>query len=147
MTPSSSAATCPSTCSRRTSANTYETDEARAPLRSPWRLHAVAGSHKSPRDGGGGRGQESAHVPRDRSPVSDAANPLPRPEGRQGRRPRETTRRMASRMTRLRASWEYLRGTYWAVPSAMAVAAVGLSVGMIQLDEAATASLLDRLSW
>lgn len=50
-------------------------------------------------------------------------------------------------MTRLRASWEYLRGTYWAVPSAMAVAAVGLSVGMIQLDEAATASLLDRLSW
>jgi uncharacterized membrane protein len=50
-------------------------------------------------------------------------------------------------MTRLRASWEYLRGTYWAVPSTMAVAAVGLSVGMIQLDEAATASLLDRLSW
>jgi uncharacterized membrane protein len=50
-------------------------------------------------------------------------------------------------MTRLRASWEYLRGTYWAVPSAMAVTAVGLSVGMIQLDEAATASLLDRLSW
>jgi hypothetical protein len=50
-------------------------------------------------------------------------------------------------MTRLRASWEYLRGTYWAVPSAMAVAAVGLSVGMIQLDEAATARLLDRLSW
>jgi uncharacterized membrane protein len=48
---------------------------------------------------------------------------------------------------RLRASCEYLRGTYWAVPSAMAVAAVGLSVGMIQLDQAATASLLDRLSW
>jgi uncharacterized membrane protein len=50
-------------------------------------------------------------------------------------------------MTRLRASWEYLRGTYWAVPSAMAVAAVGLSVAMIQLDQAATAGLLDRLSW
>ena len=50
-------------------------------------------------------------------------------------------------MTRLRAFWEYLRGTYWAVPSAMAVAAVALSVGMIQLDEAAPASLLDRLSW
>lgn len=50
-------------------------------------------------------------------------------------------------MTRLRASWEYLRGTYWAVPSAMAMAAVGLSVAMIQLDEAATAGLLDRLSW
>ena len=29
----------------------------------------------------------------------------------------------------------------------MAVAAVGLSVVMIQLDEAATAGLLDRLSW
>ncbi len=50
-------------------------------------------------------------------------------------------------MTRLRAAWEYLRGTYWALPSAMAVAAVGLSVAMIQLDEAATANLLDRLSW
>lgn len=50
-------------------------------------------------------------------------------------------------MTRLRASWEYLRGTYWAVPSAMAIAAVALSVGMIQLDEAATARMLDRLSW
>ena len=36
---------------------------------------------------------------------------------------------------RLRAWWEYLRGTYWAVPSAMAMAAVVLSVGMIQLDE------------
>lgn len=50
-------------------------------------------------------------------------------------------------MTRLRASWEYLRGTYWAVPSAMAVAAVALSIAVIQLDEAATANLLDRLSW
>ena len=50
-------------------------------------------------------------------------------------------------MTRLRASWEYLRGTYWAVPSVMAVAAVLLSIGMIQLDEAATARLLDQLAW
>ena len=50
-------------------------------------------------------------------------------------------------MTRLRASWEYLRGTYWAVPSAMAVAAVVLSFVMIKVDEAATASVLDRLSW
>ena len=50
-------------------------------------------------------------------------------------------------MTRLRASWEYLRGTYWAVPSAMAVLALGLSIGMIQLDQAATSSLLSRLSW
>ena len=50
-------------------------------------------------------------------------------------------------MTRLRASWEYLRGTYWAVPSAMSVAAVLLSIGMIQLDQAATPRLLQRLSW
>ena len=50
-------------------------------------------------------------------------------------------------MTRLRASWEYLRGTYWAVPSAMAVAALLLSVGMIQLDQAPTSRLVDQLSW
>jgi uncharacterized membrane protein len=50
-------------------------------------------------------------------------------------------------MMRLRASWDYLRGTYWAVPSAMAAAAVVLSVGIIQLDKAVTADLLDRLSW
>jgi uncharacterized membrane protein len=50
-------------------------------------------------------------------------------------------------MMRLRASWDYLRGTYWAVPSAMAAAAMVLSVGMIQLDRAVTATLLDRLSW
>jgi len=50
-------------------------------------------------------------------------------------------------MTRLSTYWEYLRGTYWAVPSAMAAAAMGLSVGMIQLDEAATTNLLDRLTW
>jgi uncharacterized membrane protein len=50
-------------------------------------------------------------------------------------------------MTRLRASWEYLRGTYWAVPSAMAITAVGLSVLMIQLDEVMTARLLEQLSW
>ena len=50
-------------------------------------------------------------------------------------------------MTRLRASWEYLRGTYWAVPSAMSVSAVLLAFGMIQLDQAATSTLLKRLSW
>ena len=50
-------------------------------------------------------------------------------------------------MTRLRALWEYLRGTYWAVPSAMSVGAVLLAFGMIQLDEAATPKLLNRLSW
>ena len=32
-------------------------------------------------------------------------------------------------MIRLRALWEYLRRTYWAVPSSMAVAAVTLSIG------------------
>ena len=50
-------------------------------------------------------------------------------------------------MTRLRALREYLRGTYWAVPSAMSITAVLLAIGMIQLDEAATPGLLDRLSW
>ena len=50
-------------------------------------------------------------------------------------------------MIRLRALWEYLRRTYWAVPSSMAVVAVILSIGMVQLDEAVTATLLNRLSW
>lgn len=50
-------------------------------------------------------------------------------------------------MTRVRAFWGYLRGTYWAVPSAMALAAIALSVVMIRLDEAATTGLLDRWSW
>jgi uncharacterized membrane protein len=50
-------------------------------------------------------------------------------------------------MTRLRAAWEYLRGTYWAVPSVMSAMAVALSLGMIQLDQAATSTLLQRLSW
>lgn len=50
-------------------------------------------------------------------------------------------------MIRLRASWEYLRGTYWAVPSAMALGAILLSFGMIQFDQAATSTLLERLTW
>ena len=50
-------------------------------------------------------------------------------------------------MTRLRALWEYLRGTYWAVPSAMSIASVLLAFGIIQLDQAATPKLLNRLSW
>ena len=50
-------------------------------------------------------------------------------------------------MTRIRATWDYLRGTYWAVPSAMAAIAVGLSVGVIQLDRALAATLVERLSW
>lgn len=51
------------------------------------------------------------------------------------------------RMTSLRASWERLRSTYWAVPSVMVVAALALAAGMIQLDRAAGAEALARLSW
>jgi uncharacterized membrane protein len=50
-------------------------------------------------------------------------------------------------MIRLRAVWEYLRGTYWAVPSAMALAALLLAVGVMELDGRLTAALLDRWSW
>jgi uncharacterized membrane protein len=50
-------------------------------------------------------------------------------------------------MTRLRAFWESMRATYWVVPSIMAVGACGLSFAMTQLDQAATADLLDRWSW
>jgi len=50
-------------------------------------------------------------------------------------------------MIRLRTLWESIRATYWAVPSLMALAAVGLSAGMIQLDEAVTARWLDATSW
>jgi uncharacterized membrane protein len=46
-------------------------------------------------------------------------------------------------MTRLRALWERVRGTYWAVPSAMAVASVVFSIVMIDVDRALTA----QLSW
>jgi hypothetical protein len=48
---------------------------------------------------------------------------------------------------RLRASWEYVHRTYWAVPSAMAVVAIILSVAMIHVNEALTAARLERLSW
>ena len=46
-------------------------------------------------------------------------------------------------MTRLRALWERVRGTYWAVPSAMAAASVVFSIAMIEVDRALTA----QLSW
>jgi len=46
-------------------------------------------------------------------------------------------------MTRLRALWERVRGTYWAVPSAMAAASVVFSIVMIEVDRALTA----QLSW
>lgn len=50
-------------------------------------------------------------------------------------------------MTHLRAFWESLRATYWAVPSVMVVAALALSVGMVQVDRATGEELIDRLSW
>lgn len=50
-------------------------------------------------------------------------------------------------LTSLRASWEKLRTSYWAVPSVMVVAALGLAAGMIQLDRAIGEDLIDRLSW
>ncbi len=50
-------------------------------------------------------------------------------------------------MTRFLALWERMRGTYWAVPSAMAAAAVVFSVVMIDVDRALTAQFLSELSW
>lgn len=50
-------------------------------------------------------------------------------------------------MIRLRAFWEYLRSTYWAVPSAMAATAAALALAMARLDDALTAAHLDRLTW
>lgn len=48
-------------------------------------------------------------------------------------------------MTRLRAAWDRLRSSYWAVPSSMAVGAMMLAVGMIRLDE--LSRLPDELWW
>ena len=50
-------------------------------------------------------------------------------------------------MTRLRAWWESVRTTYWAVPSLMAVIAAGLSVAMIRIDEVLTPKFIGTLSW
>ena len=50
-------------------------------------------------------------------------------------------------MTRLRALWERMRGTYWAVPSAMVAVSVAFSIVMIDVDRALTAQLLSELSW
>lgn len=50
-------------------------------------------------------------------------------------------------MMRLRAIWEHVRATYWAVPSAMALVAVLLALVMIDVDQALTAKFLDQLSW
>ncbi|HUF12352.1 MAG TPA: DUF2254 domain-containing protein [Longimicrobiales bacterium] len=50
-------------------------------------------------------------------------------------------------MTSLRASWDALSATYWFVPSVMVAGALALSAGMVQLDRATGAPLLDRLSW
>lgn len=51
------------------------------------------------------------------------------------------------RMTSLRALWESLRATYWAVPSVMVVAALALAVGMVQLDRSTGEEFIDQLSW
>ena len=50
-------------------------------------------------------------------------------------------------MIRLRALWEYVRSTYWAVPSLMAVIAIALSVAMIHIDEVLTPKFVGTLSW
>lgn len=50
-------------------------------------------------------------------------------------------------MTRFLALWERMRGTYWAVPSAMAAASVVFSIVMIDVDRALTAQFLSELSW
>ena len=50
-------------------------------------------------------------------------------------------------MTRFRALWERIRGTYWAVPSAMAAVSVVFSIVMIDVDRVLTAQFLSGLSW
>ena len=50
-------------------------------------------------------------------------------------------------MIRLRAVWERMRSTYWAVPSAMATVSVVVALLMIDVDQALTARLLNQLSW
>lgn len=50
-------------------------------------------------------------------------------------------------ITRLLTLWDYLRGTFWLVPSIMAVAAVALAFGMVWFDERTTDGMVDRLSW
>jgi uncharacterized membrane protein len=50
-------------------------------------------------------------------------------------------------MTRFRALWESIRATYWVVPSIMAVSAIALAFGMIQLDEIVATEVLNTLSW
>jgi uncharacterized membrane protein len=50
-------------------------------------------------------------------------------------------------MTRLRALWAYLRGTFWLVPSTMTLGAAALAFGMVWLDELATGEFIGQLSW
>lgn len=50
-------------------------------------------------------------------------------------------------MMRLRAAWERVRTTYWAVPSAMAAAASLLALGMIAVDRSLAAQVVDDLTW
>jgi uncharacterized membrane protein len=50
-------------------------------------------------------------------------------------------------MTRVRAVWAYLRGTFWFVPSTMALGSAALAFVMVWLDELATGAFIDGLSW
>lgn len=50
-------------------------------------------------------------------------------------------------MIRLYALWDSIRSTYWAVPSLMAVTAIGVSVAMIRVDEVLTPTFSGTLSW
>lgn len=50
-------------------------------------------------------------------------------------------------MPRVLALWESIRTTYWALPSLMTLVAVGLSIGMIRLDEVVTEQRLGALPW
>ncbi len=50
-------------------------------------------------------------------------------------------------MPRVLALWESIRTTYWALPSLMTLAAIGLSIGMIWLDEIVTEQRLGTLPW
>lgn len=50
-------------------------------------------------------------------------------------------------MMRLRAVWDRMRGTYWAVPSTMATVAIVAALVIIDVDQALTAEFLNQLSW
>lgn len=43
--------------------------------------------------------------------------------------------------------WETIRYSYWLIPSVMALAALGLSFGLLELDRAESAGLISELGW